>query len=130
VSAHASFISVPWTVVTPVPSSVSTETAAAGFLQCLTAVTFAHEAYPIAAGNTIFVHTVAGGLGLLIAQYASYLGARVIGTTSTQEKAAEAKEAGASDVILYKNEDTAQRALELTNGEGVDVIYDGVGKDT
>jgi NADPH2:quinone reductase len=130
--SHASFLSVPWTVVTPVPSSVSTETAAGGLLQALTAVTFAHESFPIAPHHTVFVHTVAGGLGSLLAQYASNgLGAHVIGTTSTPAKAAEAKKTGAArDVILYRDEDTVQRALELTKGEGVDVIYDGLGKDT
>jgi NADPH2:quinone reductase len=80
----------------PVPSSVSTETTAACLLQGLMALRFAQKAYPIAAGNTVFVHTVAGGLGLF-AQYVSSLGAHIIGTTSTAEKAAKAKKAGARD---------------------------------
>ena len=81
-------------------------------------------------GDTILVHTVAGGLGLLFAQLIKARGATVIGTTSTPEKAEIAKAYGADHVILYKQEDTVQRVLELTNGEGVHAIFDGVGKDT
>ena len=81
-------------------------------------------------GDTVLVHTVAGGLGLLFAQLIKARGATVIGTTSTPEKAAIAKAHGADHVILYKQEDTVQRVLELTNGEGVHAIFDGVGKDT
>ena len=81
-------------------------------------------------GDVILVHTVAGGLGLLFAQLIKARGATVIGTTSTPEKAAIAKAHGADHVILYKQEDTVQRVLELTNGEGVHAIFDGVGKDT
>jgi len=76
------------------------------------------------------VHTVAGGLGLLFAQMIKARGATVIGTTSTKEKAELAKANGADHVILYKEEDTVQRVLELTNGVGVDAVFDGVGKDT
>ena len=82
------------------------------------------------AGDTILVHTIAGGMGLLFAQLGRARGATVIGTTSTREKAELAKENGATHVILYKEEDTVQRVLELTNGEGVDAVFDGVGKDT
>ena len=96
----------------------------------MTALTFVEEAYQVKAGDTILVHTVAGGLGLIFAQLAKLRGATVIGTTSTAEKAEIAKANDADHVILYRSEDTAQRVLEITKGEGVDGIFDGVGKDT
>lgn len=114
----------------PLPDSVSTREGAAGLLQGLTAVTFVEEAYKVKKGDSILVHTVAGGLGLLLAQMGRRAGATVIGTTSTSEKAKLAKENGADHVILYTQEDTVSRVLELTNGEGVDAIFDGVGKTT
>jgi NADPH:quinone reductase-like Zn-dependent oxidoreductase len=78
----------------------------------------------------ILVHTVAGGLGLILCQLIKARGATVIGTTSTPEKAALAKKYGADHVILYKEENTVERVLQITNGEGVHGIFDGVGKDT
>jgi NADPH2:quinone reductase len=99
-------------------------------LQGLTVVSFAEEAYKVKKGDTILVHTVAGGVGLLFAQLGRHLGATVIGTTSTQAKADLAKANGADHVILYPVEDTVKRVLELTNNEGVDAVFDGVGKDT
>ena len=99
-------------------------------MQGLTAVSFFEEAYKVKKGDTILVHTVAGGLGLLFAQLGKRLGATVIGTTSTQAKADLAKANGADHVILYPVEDTVKRVLELTNNEGVDAVFDGVGKDT
>jgi NADPH2:quinone reductase len=99
-------------------------------VQGLTAVTFMNDAYAVQKGDTLLVHTVAGGLGLLFAQYAKRRGATVIGTTSTTEKAEKAREAGADHVILYKDEDTVKRVLEITKGRGVEAIFDGVGKDT
>ncbi|KAF8973480.1 hypothetical protein BDZ97DRAFT_1775431 [Flammula alnicola] len=127
---HATYISVPWKSVYPVPESISTRVAAAALLQGLTAVTFFEEAYKVKKGDTILVHTVAGGLGLLFAQLGKRIGATVIGTTSSPAKADLAKKNGADHVILYPVEDTVQRVLELTNGEGVDAVFDGVGKDT
>lgn len=88
------------------------------------------EAYDVKKGDTVLIHTVAGGLGLLFAQYAKLRGATVIGTTSTKEKAEFAKKHGADHVILYKDEDTARRVLEITGGKGVEAVFDGVGKDT
>lgn len=114
----------------PVPEAVSTQLAAAALLQGLTAVTFFEEAYKVKKGDTILVHTVAGGLGLLFAQLGRSVGATVIGTTSSAEKAVLAKQNGADHVILYPVEDTVKRVLEITNGEGVDAVFDGVGKDT
>ncbi|KAG6899820.1 hypothetical protein C0993_006521 [Termitomyces sp. T159_Od127] len=127
---HATYISVPWRFVYPVPDNVSTRTAAAALLQGLTAITFVEEAYNVKKDDTILIHTVAGGLGLLLAQLVRARGSTVIGTTSTPEKAELAKEHGAEHVILYKNEDTVSRVLEITHGEGVDAVFDGVGKDT
>ena len=127
---HATYIAVPWQYVHPVPTSVSTRTAAALLLQGLTVTTFVEEAYKVKKGDTILVHTIAGGVGLLFAQLLHHLGATVIGTTSTPEKAQLAKKNGADHVILYRLEDTVQRVLDLTNNEGVDAIFDGVGKDT
>jgi len=89
-----------------------------------------HEAYELKKGDTILIHTVAGGFGLIAAQYAKYKGATVIGTTSTEAKAELARAHGADHVILYTKEDTVKRVLEITNGVGVDAVYDGVGKDT
>ena len=88
------------------------------------------ESYNVQKGDTVLVHTVAGGVGLLLAQMGNARGATVIGTTSTPEKAALAKAHGANHVILYKNENTVERVLELTDGQGVNVIYDGVGQAT
>ncbi|RDX42967.1 NAD-P-binding protein [Lentinus brumalis] len=127
---HAEYIAVPWAKVFPVPANVSLLTAAAATLQGLTAVTFVEEAYRVKPGDFVLVHTVAGGFGLLLAQLAKKAGATVIGTTSTPEKAAIAKEHGADHVILYTKENVVERVLELTGGEGVHVVYDGVGKDT
>ncbi|KAF8131619.1 hypothetical protein EV363DRAFT_172313 [Boletus edulis] len=128
--ANAEYVSVPWKSVSPVPDAVSTRDAAAVFLQGLTAASFMEEAYNVQKGDVILIHTVAGGLGLLFSQLAKFRGATVIGTTSTKEKAALAKQHGADHVILYKQENTVQRVMEITNGEGVHAVFDGVGKDT
>ena len=81
-------------------------------------------------GHTILVHAAAGGVGSLLSQWANSLGATVIGTVSTKEKAAQAKDDGCHDVIIYKEEDFVARVNEITSGNGVDVVYDSVGKDT
>jgi len=127
---HSDYAAVPWKSVHTLPAGVSTQIGAAALLQGLTALTFVQEAHKVEKGETILVHTVAGGLGLLFAQLIKARGATVIGTTSTKEKAELAKANGADHVILYKEEDTVQRVLELTNGVGVDAVFDGVGKDT
>ncbi|KAJ7269382.1 NAD-P-binding protein [Mycena haematopus] len=130
VGIHSDYASVSWKVAYVLPPNVSTRTAAAALSQGLTVLTFIEEAHKVQKGETILVHTVAGGLGLLFAQLIKARGATVIGTTSTKEKAELAKAHGADHVILYKDEDTVQRVLELTNGVGVDAVFDGVGKDT
>ncbi|KAG1719462.1 hypothetical protein EDB19DRAFT_1784595, partial [Suillus lakei] len=126
--SHAEYVSVPWNKIYVIPESVSSLTAVSALVQGLTAVSFMEEAYNVQKGDIILIHTVAGGLGLLMTQLAKSRGATVIGTTSTPEKAALAKANGADHVILYKSEDTVARVLELTNGEGVHAIFDGVGK--
>lgn len=128
--SHASYASVPWTNAYYVPDAIPTSLAAAGLIQGMTAASFFDEAYNVKKGDTILIHTAAGGLGLLLSQLGRARGATVIGTTSTSEKAELAKANGATHVILYRDEDTVQRVLELTNGEGVDAVFDGVGKDT
>jgi len=99
-------------------------------MQGLTCTTFLGEAYNVKKDETVLVHTIAGGVGLIFAQLISARGATVIGTTSSKEKAEFAKAHGATHVINYREEDTVARVLELTGGQGVDVIFDGVGKDT
>jgi NADPH2:quinone reductase len=112
----------------PVPEGVSSELAAAALLQGMTAHYLAFDSYPVQGGDAVLVHAAAGGVGLLLTQLAKLRGARVIATTSTEEKAALAREAGADEVIGY--EGFADRVRELTAGEGVAAVYDGVGKAT
>ncbi|WP_029089858.1 quinone oxidoreductase family protein [Brevibacterium album] len=114
-----------------VPEGVGFEAAAAIPLQGLTAQYLATGSHRIEAGQTALVHAAAGGVGLLLTQLIRHLGGRVIGTVSTEEKAGLARAAGADEVFLYgKGVDVAQTVLDLTDGRGVDVAYDGVGKDT
>jgi NADPH2:quinone reductase len=110
-----------------VPDGVDTEVAAAAILQGMTAHYLAHDSYPIEPGDWVVVHAAAGGVGLLLTQLAKLRGGRVIATTSTDEKAALAREAGADEVIGYDG--FAQRAKEIS-GEGAAAVYDGVGKAT
>lgn len=113
-----------------IPQGVSDEVAASVMLKGLTAWYLLYTTFPVARGDTILVHAAAGGVGLLLTQWAKKLGARVIGTAGSPEKARLAREAGCSDVILYRAENVAERVKELTNSRGVDVVYDAVGKDT
>jgi NADPH2:quinone reductase len=99
-------------------------------LQGLTAEYLSHSTYPLKRGETALVHAAAGGVGLLLVQMAHNIGARVIATVSTNEKAKLAREAGADDVILYTQSDFEVETKRLTNGKGVDVVYDSVGKTT
>ena len=119
------------TDVVPVPESVSDETAAAAFLQGLTAHYLLFDTYPVKPGDTVLVHAAAGGVGLLLTQIATRLGARVIATVSTEEKERLARGAGAAEVIRYGDGvDVAAEVRRLTNGEGVAAVYDGVGAAT
>ena len=114
--------------VVPVPDGIATEVAAAVMLQGSTAHYLATSTYPIQAGDTVLVHAAAGGVGLLLTQIAKRRGGRVIATTSTDEKAQLARGAGADETIGY--EGFAERARELTGGEGVAAVYDGIGAAT
>jgi len=109
---------------------VEARLAAAVMLQGMTAHYLTHSTFPLEEGQTALVHAAAGGVGLLLCQLAKMRGATVIGTAGTKEKAQLAKGAGADEVILYTEQDFVEETERLTNGEGVDVVYDSVGKDT
>ena len=114
----------------PVPAGVSSQLAAAVMLQGLTAHYLACDTWPLRAGETALVHAAAGGVGLLLVQIAKKRGARVIATVGTDEKVALAREAGADAVCIYSRENFTEAARVFTGGRGVDVVYDGVGRDT
>jgi NADPH2:quinone reductase len=114
----------------PIPADMDFIQAAAFPLQGMTAHYLIHEFYKIKKGDAVLVHAAAGGMGLLLVQWAKHLGAYVIGTVSTEEKAKFAKEAGADEVILYTQKDFARETLRLTGEKGAQYIIDGVGKDT
>jgi NADPH2:quinone reductase len=128
--AYAEFAVVPADRLVPLPAGVTTRQAAAVLLQGITAQYLATSTYPLAAGQTCLVHAAAGGVGLLLCQIARRLGARVIGTVSTEAKAALARAAGADEVILYSRQDFEVEVKRLTGGMGVQVVYDSVGKTT
>ena len=114
----------------PIPAGVTDQQAAAAMLQGMTAQYLAYDTYPLKRGETALVHAAAGGVGLLLTQMAHNIGARVIATVSTDEKAKLAREAGADDIILYTQADFEAETKRLTDGKGVDVVYDSVGKTT
>lgn len=128
--AYAEFAAVPADRLVPVPTGVSDRDAAAAMLQGMTAQYLAYDTFSLKAGQTALVHAAAGGVGLLLVQMAHNVGARVIGTVSTEEKAQLAHEAGADDVILYTKSDFEAETKRLTGSKGVDVVYDSVGKTT
>jgi len=112
------------------PEAIDYKTGAAMMLQGMTVRYLLRQTYKVGPGTTLLFHAAAGGVGLIACQWARHLGATVIGTVSTPEKAALAKAHGCTHVINYKSEDFVKRTKELTNGLGVDVVYDAVGKDT
>ncbi|KAL1215049.1 NADPH-dependent alkenal/one oxidoreductase [Cardamine amara subsp. amara] len=116
--------------VVPVPSSIDPIVAASIMLKGMTAQFLLRRCFKVEPGHIILVHAAAGGVGSLLCQWANALGATVIGTVSTNEKAAQAKENGCHHVIMYKNEDFVSRVNDITSGKGVNVVYDSVGKDT
>jgi len=127
--SYAERVAAPRESLVPVPDGVASELAAAVLLQGMTAHYLTSDSYPIEEGDWVLVHAASGGVGLLLTQIAKLRGARVIATTSTDEKAALAREAGADEVIGY--DDFAERAREISGGgEGVAAVYDGVGKTT
>jgi NADPH:quinone reductase and related Zn-dependent oxidoreductases len=112
------------------PDAIPCETAAAMTMRGLTAAYLLRRIWPLQRGNTILLHAAAGGVGLIVAQWAKLLGLAVIGTVSSAAKAEVARAHGCDYVIQYRSEDVARRVRELTDGAGVDVVYDSVGRDT
>ena len=128
--SYAEYAVVPaWRLVS-IPEPVDAKLAAAVILQGMTAHYLTHSTYPLKAGETALIHAAGGGTGQLLVQVAKRRGARVIGTASTEEKAALAREAGADEVIPYTQTDFVVEVKRLTNNTGVDVVYESVGKDT
>lgn len=130
IGSYAEYALVPASQLVKVPEGVAPEKAAAAMLQGMTAHYLSHSTFPLKAGHTALVHAGAGGVGLLLTQMAVRIGARVITTVSTPEKAELSREAGASEVILYTEQDFEHEVKQLTAGKGVDVVYDSVGKTT
>jgi NADPH2:quinone reductase len=128
--SYAECAAVPANRLVPISSGVSEQQAAAAMLQGMTAHYLSHDTYPLKKGETALVHAAAGGVGLLLVQMAHNIGARVIATVSTEEKAKLARGAGADEVILYTQADFETETKRLTGGKGVDVVYDSVGKTT
>ncbi len=128
--SYADYAAVPGERLVPVPQGVSDQQAASAMLQGMTAHYLCHDTFPLKRGQTALVHAAAGGVGLLLVQMAHNIGARVIATVSTDEKAKLARGAGADDVILYTQTDFETETKRLTGGKGVDVVFDGVGKTT
>jgi NADPH2:quinone reductase len=128
--SYAEYAAIPADRLVQVPHGVDSRQAAGVMLQGMTAHYLVHHTYPLRHGETALVHACAGGVGLLLVQMARRIGARVIGTAGSEEKAALARRAGADDVILYNEQDFALETRRLTGGKGVDVVYDGVGKTT
>jgi NADPH2:quinone reductase len=126
--SYASYAVVPVSLLVKVPEGVTSQTAAAAMLQGMTAHYLTHSTFPVKAGDKVLVHAAAGGTGLLVVQMAKNLGAHVIGTVSTDEKAERARAAGCDDVILYTREDFVAATKKLAGA--VDVVYDSVGVTT
>jgi NADPH:quinone reductase len=114
----------------PLPAGIDERTAASMMIRGMTARSLLKDTYKVQPGDTIVIHAAAGGVGLIVCQWAKHLGATVIGTVSSDEKAAVARAHGCDHAIVYTREDFAERVREITNGEGVPVVYDSVGKAT
>jgi NADPH:quinone reductase len=128
--SYAEYAAIPADRLVPIPAGVTDQQAAATMLQGMTAHYLSHDSHPLKRGETALVHAAAGGVGLLLTQMAHNIGARVLATVSTEEKAKLAREAGADEIIFYTQTDFEAEAKRLTGGKGVDVIYDSVGKTT
>jgi NADPH:quinone reductase len=128
--SYAEYLAAPEEHLVPIPSSIADEQAAAAMMQGLTAHYLVNDAHQLKAGETALAHAAAGGVGLLLVQMARARGARVIGTVSSEEKAQLARDAGADEVIVFTRQDFESEVKRRTGGKGVDVVYDGVGKDT
>jgi NADPH2:quinone reductase len=128
--SYAEYAAVPAERLIKIPDELDFNQAAAAMLQGMTAHYLSHSTYPIKNGDTVLIHAAAGGVGLLLVQMAKHLGARVIGTAGSPAKAQLARDAGADEVIVYAEQDFETETQRLTEGKGVRVVYDGVGKDT
>jgi len=128
--SYAEYAAVPAKRLIQIPAQLDFPQAAAAMLQGMTAHYLTHSTYPIKSGETVLIHAAAGGVGLLLVQMAKILGARVIGTAGSEQKAQLAHEAGADEVIVYTRQDFETETKRLTEGQGVQVVYDGVGKAT
>ncbi len=128
--AYAEYATVAADRLVSIPQGVSDQQAAAAMLQGMTAQYLLYDAYPLKQGQTALIHAAAGGVGLLLVQMAHNIGARVIATVSTEEKAKLARDAGADEIILYTQADFEAETKRLMAGKGVDVVYDSVGKTT
>ena len=128
--AYADLRVMPAAVLVPLPDAISFETAAAMMLKGITAQYLLRQTYVVKAGDPLLYHAAAGGVGLIVGQWAKHLGAVTIGTVGSPEKAELARAHGYDHVIDYKREDFVARVKEITRGEGLPVVYDGVGKDT
>lgn len=128
--SYAEYAAVPASRLVKIPDELDFEQAAAAMLQGMTAHYLVHSSYPLKKGETALIHAAAGGVGLLLVQMAKQLGARVIATAGTQEKAQLARDAGADECIVYTEADFEAETRRLTDGAGVHVVYDGVGKAT
>ena len=128
--SYAEYAVVPAVKLVPVPDDIDAKSAAGIMLQGMTAHYLTHSTYPLQKGDTALVHAAAGGVGLLLVQVAKLLGAKVIGTVSTQAKADLARRAGADEIIQYTQADFLAEVKRITNGQGVHVVYDSVGATT
>jgi len=128
--SYAEYAAVPAVRLVRIPDELDFDQAAAAMLQGMTAHYLSHSTYPIRSGETALIHAAAGGVGLLLVQMAKQLGARVIATAGSEAKAQLARDAGADEVIIYTEQDFETETRALTDGQGVHVVYDGVGKDT
>jgi len=128
--SYAEYVVLPADRVVRIPQGLSDQQATAAMLQGMTAHYLSHDTYRLKNGDTALVHAAAGGVGLLLVQMAHHLGSQVIATVSTEEKAALARQAGADDVIIYTTADFESEVKRLTDGKGVRVVYDSVGKAT
>jgi NADPH2:quinone reductase len=128
--SYAEYTAVPAARLVHIPDELDYNYAAAAMLQGMTAHYLCYSTYPLAAGETALIHAAAGGVGQLLVQLAKKLGARVIATAGTREKAQLARDAGADECIVYSEADFETETRRLTDGQGVHVVYDGVGKDT
>jgi NADPH2:quinone reductase len=128
--SYAQANNVPSSILIPLPADLTFEQGAAFPLQGMTAHYLLHEFHRLKPGEAVLIHAAAGGMGRLLVQWAKHLGARVIGTVSSEQKAKIAKEAGADEIIIYTEQDFVKESKRLTNDKGPDFIIDGVGKDT